>query len=77
MMDDITFSAELREILQPLNVVVFRGRVCHIRAVVDDEYIVYRFWSSPIGWIYRCDWWYGFQLQHEAGKLEIRKKDKE
>lgn len=28
------------------------NRLCHIRAVVDDDYIVLRLWSPRRGWLY-------------------------
>lgn len=76
-MDDIEFTDELKEILSPLNVVSYHNQVCHIRAIVDGENIVYRVWNRRGYWVYICQWWYGFQLEHEKGKLKVLRKDKD
>lgn len=42
----------------------------HIRAIVDDEYIVYRVWSSgKQTWRYSVDWVFGFKVVFDAGFL--------
>ena len=71
---------ELRKKLQPGNkVYVFykegkqANQIRHIRAIVDDEYIVYRIHSRQKGWQYHCAWYYDFQLLEQFGHLKESK----
>ena len=50
--------------------------VCHIRAVVDEDYLVYRVWRPGRGWVYRMDSLYYFGLLIQDGKLEMIGDDK-
>lgn len=45
----------------------------HIRAIVDENQIVYRTWSARKGWQYHIDSRYGFQLMFEGGDLILVK----
>lgn len=42
----------------------------HIRAIVDDEQVVYRRWSKKLGWVYGVKEWYWFELLYETGRLK-------
>ena len=78
---DIQFPDELREMLLPGKKVrrYFgkkdrRNQLMHIRAVVDEEYIVYRVWSRRRRWwVYKIDWWYYFYMDMEYGYLQVAK----
>lgn len=39
-----------------------RRNVYHVRAIVDDEYVVYRCWSPRRGWMYNVEHIYGIRL---------------
>ena len=42
----------------------------HIRAIIDDEYVVYRVWSrGKQSWCYHVEWVFGFILEYERGVL--------
>jgi hypothetical protein len=45
--------------------------VCHVRAVVDDQYIVYRVWSARRRWLYQIRDAYYFGLLIENGNLMV------
>jgi hypothetical protein len=46
----------------------------HIRAVVDEEYIVYRSWSKrKKHWVYRVDHAYMFELHQKNGSIKLIK----
>ena len=63
-------SPELKELVQPgKKVRLFfspdniNNELRHIRAIVDDEYIVCRVWSRrKRRWIYKIHWFYIYQL---------------
>lgn len=64
----------LDEMLQPgKKVKVFYGEkninneTRHIRAIIDEEYIVYRVWYRS--WHYRVEHRYDFELKYESGRL--------
>lgn len=38
------------------------NRLIHIRAIVDDEYVVYRWWSRRNGWLYKIEWGHWFEM---------------
>jgi hypothetical protein len=66
----------LDEMLQPgQKIRVFYGEgninneIRHIRAIVDDDFIVYRVWSKRKGWMYRISHKYDFELRYEKGRL--------
>lgn len=45
--------------------------VIHIRALIDCQYIVYRYWSrAKQNWRYRVEWVYMFELWFEDGRLK-------
>lgn len=46
----------------------------HIRAIVDDEYVVYRQWSRRKGWLYRIEWYYWFWLLDREGRVTVIKR---
>ena len=41
----------------------------HIRAIVDDDQVVYRVWRSG-RWRYHIEWMYGFYLAWKDGMLK-------
>lgn len=71
-------SQEVRDMVQPGRSLhmykskksKFLTKKIHIRAIVDDEHVVYRFWSAQRGWIYTVDDMYYFQVLYEKGNLE-------
>lgn len=73
--------AELTDMLQPGNRVrIYCGKnspqnkLCHIRAIVDDDYIVYKYWMKhKQRWEYKVVWTYWFQLRFESGNLSLVK----
>jgi hypothetical protein len=46
------------------------NRLLHIRAIVDEEQVVYRRWNRKLGWIYRVDEWGWFEVLAEEGRLK-------
>ena len=47
------------------------NKLCHIRAVVDDNQIVYRAWSKREQmWIYHIDHLYFWELVYSDGHLK-------
>lgn len=44
----------------------------HIRAIVDEDQVVYRRWNKRLGWIYRVEEWYWFELLYETGRLKAK-----
>ena len=43
------------------------NRIVHIRAIVDDEMIVFRWWSrQKQGWIYEVQHLYFFELRNDG-----------
>lgn len=44
------------------------SRIRHIRAIVDDEWVVYRVWQRG-HWEYFVEWLYGFELAWQDGRL--------
>lgn len=77
MSEALEWPAELLEMIQPgkkVRVFYYRGnsnnQLRHIRAIVDEEYIVYRIWSRhTLCWLYRVDLLYHFYLKWENGHL--------
>jgi hypothetical protein len=72
------FPDELLTMLQPGKRVrvppqfnkLSRSPLLHIRAIVDDEYIVYRTWAiHRRHWVYDAEWSYWFWLLWEDGHL--------
>jgi len=67
----------LKDLLQPgkklrifYNENNINNRIVHIRAVVDDEYIVFKTWSQrQQRWSYQIESDYYFQLLLEEGRL--------
>lgn len=51
-------------------------RICHIRAIVDGEYVVFRVWRAGRGWVYRIDSAYYFGLLLMDGSLVVEQKGK-
>lgn len=77
MEDDFEWPEELVEMVRVgKKVQVFycpghrHNELRHIRAIVDEEYVVYRVWSRHRqGWLYRVEWLYEFYLKWENGRL--------
>lgn len=76
LIDDFTEAKALVDCMQSGTVWHFKRmpneiEVIHIRSVVDDEYIVYRVWSTrKRHWRYHIDWRYLFELYAKDGLLE-------
>jgi hypothetical protein len=75
-----SINEELADLIKPGNAVkIFynpgniNNRLIHIRAIVDDDEIVYRFWSKYRQcWIYEMKNLYFFILLHRDGFLKRR-----
>jgi hypothetical protein len=76
-----SYNAQLDEVtalLQPGQKVRFdygepspNNRVCHIRAIIDEEYIAFRVWSKTRRrWLYYIDDVYFFQGAYALGYLK-------
>ena len=71
----------LEEIIQPGHAVrVFynpgniNNRLIHIRAIVDEDQVVFRWWSKHKQcWIYQVEDMYYFTLRHNDGRLTLVK----
>lgn len=50
------------------------NKVVHIRAIVDDEQVVYRWWSARKGWVYQIESAYWFWLLDEKGHATVVKR---
>ena len=51
------------------------NKTVHIRAVVDEDHIVYRSWSKrKQRWIYHIDHEYLFELYQEQGHMKLTKE---
>lgn len=67
----------LDEMLQPgqkIKVFYHEGnihnQIRHIRAIIDDDYIVYRIWGKRSrAWLYNIVHRYDFELKYEDGRL--------
>ena len=78
MSNKIEYSQELIDMLQPgkkVRLFFYEGNLNnelrHIRAIVDDEYIVYKvWWSHKQYWHYKVEWIYSFVLFFENGHLK-------
>ncbi len=73
----LEYSQELLDMLQPGNVAeVFynedniNNQFRHIRAIIDEEYIVYRVQTRK-GWAYKIAWLYEFHLLFEDAFLSL------
>ena len=74
--------SELRDILSPGNTVRLwfnegnpNNELRHVRAVVDDEWIVYRFWRKhKRGWFYEVSHWLYFYLCWRDGFLKLKRR---
>ncbi len=76
-MEKLEYSQELLDMIQPGKAVrVFynedniNNQVCYIRAIVDDEFMVYRVWNRK-DWFYHIERIYSFQLCFEKGELSV------
>ena len=71
------YSKELLNMLQPGKKVKLvysewspNNELRHVRAIVDDEYIVYKVWSRhKKRWHYRVEWIFDFHLAFKGGNL--------
>lgn len=77
---EASFTEELKSKLQPGNKIkIFYNKgnhnnhIRHIRAIIDDEYIVYKRWSNRKGWRYLIDWYYDFLLLDYYGNMKVIK----
>lgn len=53
------------------------NKIIHTRAVVDEEWIVFRYWSNTKRqWRYRLEWSYAFWLWMQQGWLTDMGDDK-
>jgi len=76
-----TIAAATRRAIRPGHrVSVFYGpgninnETRHIRAIIDDDWIVYRVWSpARKSWRYSVSWLYEYQLGMESGAMRIEK----
>jgi hypothetical protein len=50
------------------------NKLVHIRAIVDDEWVVYRWWSRRKGWRYKIEWAYWFWLLDREGRATVVKR---
>lgn len=80
---NITVDTALLAMLQPgAKVRHWRARmtdsptsqVLHIRAIVDDDQVVFRVWRPGRGWRYIVKDMFVFQLWYEDGALEAVKR---
>ena len=69
-------NEELSELLRPgvsfsvyFNANNVNNKRVHIRALVDDEYVVYRYWRTQ-EWVYKVDHWYWFKLLLGGGNIK-------
>ena len=53
------------------------NQTIHIRAIVDDEYVVSRFWSHSKGWRYQIEWGYWFWMIDKDGRVTVVKRGKD
>ena len=75
-------SNELRELLNPGKTIRFfygkgkpANKVCHIREIVDGDYVVFRSWSRVSqSWNYDIKHWMYFQIPFDSGNLTGDKK---
>ncbi len=76
------FPSELRDILLPGNIVRIwydegnpNNELRHIRAIVDEVWIVYRVWGKrKRRWFYDIDSWFSFYLAWRDGFVKIEKR---
>jgi hypothetical protein len=50
------------------------NKTVHIRAIVDGDQIVYRWWSRRKGWQYKVEWGYWFWLLESEGRTTVVKR---
>lgn len=75
---DLQVDPALRAMLQPGRAVRLdygpgnpNNGLWHIRAIIDDEFVVYRvWWKHKRRWEYKVEWVYGLQLDFAAGYLK-------
>lgn len=75
--------AQVMEVLQPGAIVRqyygpddLSNLTLHIRAQIDGEWVVYKYWEkSKFRWEYRIDWYYIFWLLMKSGNLLNRRGD--
>jgi len=70
---ELEYSQELLDMLQPgkaIEVFYNEDNICHIRAIVDEEYIVHRVQARK-GWDYFIAPIYEWHLRFEKGYLSI------
>jgi len=77
----IEYPGELLELLQEGNAVRInmampvRNEVHHIIKVVDEDYVVVKFWSRyKQRWIYEVNWLYKYLLDYNGENMELVKK---
>lgn len=69
-------NEKLKTLLMPgKKVRIFYGdgnvnnQIRHIRAIVDEEQVVYRVWTHSRGWYYKVEWVLGFEITLKGGYL--------
>ena len=71
-MGNFEVKQEIKDIIKPGRKVrllkPWKPKLIHILAIVDDEQVVYKFWSRR-SWHYAIEWIYIFQIDYESGKL--------
>jgi hypothetical protein len=61
---------EVMQLLQPGQRIRLRGSLIHIRAIVDEDQIVYReWWPRHRRWEYKVEWVYAFYIAWKEGQL--------
>ena len=79
--DDPLFD-KAREIMAPGNDVRehwgsknIHNKLMHVRAIIDDDWVVYRWWSyHRRSWQYEIDWIYKFYLMLQSDALTLVRK---
>lgn len=75
--EEFEWPVELLEMVQPgkkVKVFYYPGntnnQLRHIRAIVDEEYVVYRVWGRHSKrWLYEVAWLYQFYLEWKSDRL--------
>lgn len=75
--DELLVSAKLRELIQPGRTLKIKfsedninNKTIHICAVIDDDWIVYKYWAKRKKcWAYKVEYIYFFKLLYNDGTL--------
>ena len=52
------------------------SEIWHIRAIVDEKQIVFRWWRPGRGWRYMVESWTFFEAYHSVGLLSLCGREK-